>query len=61
MQFKVNKDRRGEHRFKLVADNGKTIAVTGEGIKNEEDILNTIESIKDDARDAEILFEYPRS
>lgn len=45
MKFVITKDARGEFRFKLVASNGQTVAVS-EGYKAKASALSTIESIK---------------
>lgn len=45
MKFVITKDARGELRFKLVASNGQTVAVS-EGYKAKASALSTIESIK---------------
>jgi hypothetical protein len=45
VKFVITKDARGEFRFKLVASNGQTVAVS-EGYKAKASALSTIESIK---------------
>jgi uncharacterized protein YegP (UPF0339 family)/sporulation protein YlmC with PRC-barrel domain len=52
-KFEINKDVAGEFRFKLVAVNGETIAVS-EGYKNKDGVLNGIESVKNNAAAAVI-------
>lgn len=52
-KFEVNKDRAGEFRFKLVAVNGETIAVS-EGYKQKESAIKGIESVRLNAADAVI-------
>jgi uncharacterized protein YegP (UPF0339 family) len=52
-KFEINKDMAGEFRFKLVAVNGETIAVS-EGYTAKEGALNGIESVKHNAADAVI-------
>jgi uncharacterized protein YegP (UPF0339 family) len=52
-KFEINKDVAGEFRFKLVALNGQTIAVS-EGYTAKEGALNGIESVKNNAADAVI-------
>jgi len=44
-KFKINKDKRGEYRFKLNAPNGETIAVS-EGYKTKSSAKKGIESVK---------------
>jgi len=52
-KFEINKDMAGEYRFKLVAVNGETIAVS-EGYTSKEGALNGIESVKHNAAEAVI-------
>ena len=52
-KFEINKDIAGEFRFKLVAVNGETIAVS-EGYTNKDGALNGIESVKQNAAAAVI-------
>ncbi len=47
-KFEINKDVAGEFRFKLVALNGQTIAVS-EGYTSKDNALNGIESVKQNA------------
>ena len=47
-KFEINKDVAGEFRFKLVAINGQTIAVS-EGYTTKDNALNGIESVKQNA------------
>jgi uncharacterized protein YegP (UPF0339 family) len=42
MVFYIYVDRAGEHRWTLVASNGRTIADSGEGYKTENDCLHGI-------------------
>jgi hypothetical protein len=44
-KFEINKDIAGEFRFKLVAVNGETIAVS-EGYTNKDGVMNGIDSVK---------------
>ena len=55
-KFEVYKDKAGEFRFRLKATNGQIIAV-GESYKQLAGCLNGIESIKNNAPDAEIVVE----
>jgi uncharacterized protein YegP (UPF0339 family) len=50
-KFEINKDVAGEFRFKLVATNGETIAVS-EGYTTKENAMNGIESVKKNAPEA---------
>jgi uncharacterized protein YegP (UPF0339 family) len=52
-KFEINKDVAGEFRFKLVAVNGQTIAVS-EGYSTKDNALNGIESVKQNAAEAVI-------
>ena len=52
-KFEINKDEAGEFRFKLVAINGETIAVS-EGYTSKEGALKGIESVKQNAAEAVI-------
>jgi uncharacterized protein YegP (UPF0339 family)/sporulation protein YlmC with PRC-barrel domain len=52
-KFEINKDVAGEFRFKLVAVNGQTIAVS-EGYTTKDNALNGIESVKQNAAEAVI-------
>ena len=48
-KFEVYKDARGEHRFRLKAANGQTIA-TGEGYSSKAGCLNGINSVKENSQ-----------
>ena len=52
-KFEVYLDKAGEYRFRLKARNGEVIAVS-EGYKAKDSCLNGIESVKNNAPDAEI-------
>jgi len=52
-KFEINKDVAGEFRFKLVAINGQTIAVS-QGYTTKDNALNGIESVKQNAAEAVI-------
>lgn len=52
-KFEINKDAAGEYRFKLVAVNGETIAVS-EGYTSKESALKGIESVRQNSVDAVI-------
>lgn len=52
-KFELNKDVSGEYRFKLIAANGQTIAVS-QGYNAKESALNGIESVKQNAPGAVI-------
>lgn len=53
VKFVITKDAKGEFRFKLVASNGQTVAIS-EGYKAKASALSTIESIKSKAGAATI-------
>ena len=55
-KFEIYQDKAGEFRFRLKATNGQVIA-TGEGYKAKASCLNGIESVKNNAPDAEIVEE----
>jgi len=46
VHFQVYKDAKDEWRWRLVAANGKIIAVPGEGYKNKNDCLHDIDLVK---------------
>ncbi len=50
-RFELNKDIAGEYRFKLIATNGMTIAVS-QGYNTKESALKGIESVKNNAAGA---------
>ena len=52
-KFELYKDKKGEFRFRLVAPNGQTIAVS-EGYKLKDSAMNGIESVKKNAPAAAI-------
>lgn len=47
MHFETYQDAAGEWRWRLKADNGRTIADSGEGYKNRLDCIEGIELVKD--------------
>lgn len=53
-KFELYKDKKGEFRFRLVAPNGQTIAVS-EGYKTKESAKNGIDSIKKNAPGADTV------
>ncbi len=55
-KFEVYQDKAGEYRFRLTATNGQTIA-TSEGYKAIAGCLNGVESVKENAPDAEVVEE----
>jgi hypothetical protein len=55
-KFKISKDKIGQWRFALIADNGKIVAV-GEGYKNKSGLKKGIACIKRISRDAKIIEE----
>jgi uncharacterized protein YegP (UPF0339 family) len=52
-KFVITQDKRGEYRFKLVASNGQTIAVS-EGYTTKAACLNGVESVRKHAGDATV-------
>lgn len=55
MKFEMYKDAAGEWRWRLIADNGKTIASSGEGYKNRGDCAGIIGKIRVGAQNASIV------
>ena len=55
-KFEVYTDKAGEFRFRLTATNGQTIAVS-EGYTTHANCLNGVESVKNNASDAEVVTE----
>jgi uncharacterized protein YegP (UPF0339 family) len=49
MTYVYYKDSKGEWRWRLVASNGRIIADSGEGYKNEQDCLDDIDRVKKSA------------
>ncbi|GAA0915268.1 YegP family protein [Nonomuraea longicatena] len=54
----ISKDRKGEFRFKLVAGNGQTIAVS-EGYSSKAACVNGVESVRRNAADATVDDQTP--
>ncbi len=54
-KFELDKDAKGEFRWRLVASNGQTIASSGEGYKSKTSAKAGIESVKKNAPVAEIV------
>ncbi len=52
-KFEIYKDRKGEFRWRLLADNNQVIA-TGEGYKSKASCKNGIESVKKNAKSAKV-------
>ncbi|WP_327090125.1 YegP family protein [Nonomuraea sp. NBC_01738] len=52
-KFVIHKDKRGEFRFKLVAANGQTIAVS-EGYSTKAACVNGVESVRKNAAEAAV-------
>lgn len=55
-KFEIYTDKAGEFRFRLTASNGQTIAVS-EGYTAHANCLNGVESVKENAPDAEVVNE----
>jgi uncharacterized protein YegP (UPF0339 family) len=53
-KFEIYKDKKGEFRWKLLADNNQIIA-TGEGYTSKAGCKNGIESVKKNAAKAEVV------
>jgi uncharacterized protein len=54
VKFKVFRDKVGEYRWRLVANNGQTIATSGEGYKAKADCKHGIDLVKHEAEGAKI-------
>lgn len=46
MHFEIYTDKAGEHRWRLVASNGRVIADSGEGYKHLQDCRDAITKVK---------------
>ncbi len=46
MRFEIYRDKAEEYRWRLVAANGKVLADSGEGYKNEGDCLSAIQAVR---------------
>jgi uncharacterized protein len=55
-KFVITKDKRGEFRFKLVATNGQTIAIS-EGYTTKAACVNGVESVRKHAAEAGVVDE----
>jgi uncharacterized protein YegP (UPF0339 family) len=53
-KFVQYKDKAGEYRWRLLANNGQIIATSGEGYKAKADCTHGIELIKRDAAEAKV-------
>jgi uncharacterized protein YegP (UPF0339 family) len=53
-KFEVWTDKAGEYRFNLKASNGEVIA-TSEGYKSKDSCMNGIQSVKENAPNAQIV------
>jgi len=52
--FELYEDRTGEYRWRLRHDNGNVIADSGQGYASRQKARQGIESVRENARDAEI-------
>ncbi len=52
-KFEIYKDKKGEYRFLFKAPNGRNV-FSGEGYKQRQSVIKTIESIKKNVQNAEI-------
>jgi hypothetical protein len=52
--FELYVDRAGEHRWRLVHDNGNVIADSGEGYASKQKARQGIESVRENAPDAPV-------
>lgn len=56
MHFEIYKDKAGEWRWRLVADNAKVIADSGEGYVEKRDAVAMVEKIQKRAHSCPIRF-----
>lgn len=54
-RFEIYKDKSNEWRWRLKHQNGNIIADSGEGYSTKENALNGIQSVKENAKNAEII------
>lgn len=55
MRIEVYKDKKREHRWRMVATNGRIIAESGEGYKNHGDCWNTLNTVRTAISKCEIV------
>lgn len=55
-RFEVFQDTAGEWRWRLVASNGHIIADSGEGYQSKQGVKRGIESVKQQANQADVTF-----
>ncbi|WP_435183030.1 HVO_2922 family protein [Halobellus sp. EA9] len=58
-KFELFEDRSGQYRWRLVHSNGNIIADSGEGYATKQKAKQGIESVKQNASDAEVVEEEP--
>jgi uncharacterized protein YegP (UPF0339 family) len=56
-KFEVYFDKAGLYRYRLIASNGESIAMSEEGYKSKNGVMNGIKSVSVNAVDAEIVDE----
>ena len=56
-KFEVYVDKAGLYRYRLIASNGESIAMSEEGYKSKSGVMNGIKSVSSNAVDAEIVDE----
>ena len=56
-KFEVYFDKAGLYRYRLIASNGESIAMSEEGYKSKSGVMNGIKSVSVNAVDAEIVDE----
>ena len=57
--FELYTDEVGEHRWRLVHDNGNIIADSGEGYASKQKARQGLESVKQNAPDADVVEDGP--
>ena len=56
-KFEIYFDKAGLYRYRLIASNGESIAMSEEGYKSKSGVMNGIKSVSINAADAEIVDE----
>lgn len=56
-KFEVYEDSRGEYRWRLKARNGEVLAIAEEGFATKDSCLRSIETVRSNATDADVVEE----
>ena len=54
-KFEIYLDKAGMYRYRLIANNGEKMCISEEGYKSKSGVMNGIESVAKNAKDAEIV------